>query len=92
MPISLGLFLRFLNGLFHVKQFFCRIAVHTGEKHIKSLQKRDKQKIRVSKTSCKLWAMPLAAELKRLWRCVLAEERGGETVCLFVNGPGYPVP
>ena len=34
---------------------FCRIAVHTGAKHIKSLQKRDKRKIRVSKTSCKLW-------------------------------------
>ena len=71
---------------------FCRIAVHTGEKHIKSLQKRDKQKIRVSKTSCKLWGNAFGGRTQTavaLRSCRRA--RGGETVSLFANGPGYPV-
>ena len=92
MSIFLGLFLRSLNGAVSRETIFCRIAVHTGAKHIKSLQKRDKRKIRVSKTSCKLWGIALAAELKRCGVAFLPKSAGGETVCLFANGPGYPVP
>lgn len=91
MPISLGLFLRPLNGLFHVKQFFAELRCIQAQSISKVCKSGINGKSEFQKQAANFGAMPLAAELKRLWRCVLAEERGGETVCLFANGSGYPV-
>lgn len=79
--------MRPLNGLFHVKQFFAELRCIQAQSISKACKSGINGKSEFQKQAAIFGAMPLVAELKRLWRCVLAEERGGETVCLSPMGP-----
>ena len=72
-----GLFLRPLNGLFHVKQFFAELRCIQAQSISKACKSGINGKSEFQKQAANFGAMPLAAELKRLWHCVLAEECGG---------------
>ena len=90
MSIFLGLFLRSLNGLFHVKQFFAELRCIQAQSISKACKSGINGKSEFQKQAANFGAMPLAAELKRCGVAFLPKSAGVKQYVFSPMGPDIP--